>query len=192
MPALGQNRRAIYAETYFNIEMIDAVAGPVIDLIDHYGVAVLFLVFVLEGALVGKVIPTRTLFVAVVVAAGTNLLDFVPVLAAAVLGATVGQSVLFLLVRRYGIDLAEMEHVPIDADRMDRATGLLDRWGPAAVAVTNVLPVVRGSLIVPTAMSDTPCYRFSAWSMAGSAVYGGALVALAIGIESLVTLAGLF
>ncbi|QSG01423.1 DedA family protein [Natranaeroarchaeum sulfidigenes] len=172
--------------------MIDAAAGLTIDLVARYGVVVLFLVFVLEGALVGKVIPTRTLFVAVVVAMGTSLLDIVPVLAAAVLGATVGQSILFVLVRRREIDLAEIDLIPIDAGQVNRAEGWLDRWGSPAVAVTNVVPLARGSLIVPMALSDTSAYRFSAWSMAGSAVYGGALVGVAIGIESLAALAGLF
>ncbi len=171
--------------------MIDAAAGLAIDLVDRYGVVVLFLVFVLEGALVGKVIPTRTLFVAVVVAVGTSLLDVVPVLAAAVLGATVGQSILFVLVRRREIDLSEIDRIPIDAGQVNRAEGWLDRWGSPAVAVTNVLPLARGSLIVPMAMSDTSAYRFSAWSMAGSTLYGGALVGVAIGIESLAVLAGL-
>ncbi len=172
--------------------MIDAAAGLTIDLVARYGVVVLFLVFVLEGALVGKVIPTRTLFVAVVVAVGTNLLDIVPVMAAAVLGATVGQLLLFVLVRRRELDLAEIDRVPIDTRQVDRAEGWLDRWGSPAVAVTNVLPLARGSMIVPMAMSDTSAYRFSAWSMAGSTLYGGALVGIAVGIESLVTLVGLF
>lgn len=171
--------------------MIDAAAGQAIDLVDRYGVVVLFLVFVLEGALVGKVIPTRTLFVAVVIAVGTSLLDVVPVLAAAVLGATVGQSILFVLVRRREIEIAELDRVPVTADQLDRAEGWLDRWGSPALAVTNVLPLARGSLIVPMAMSDTPTCRFSAWSMAGSTVYGGALVVVAIGVESLAALAGM-
>lgn len=45
--------------------MLGPVIGAILALVGTYGAIILLGVFVLEGALVGKVIPTRTLFVGV-------------------------------------------------------------------------------------------------------------------------------
>lgn len=163
--------------------MFEALVDLAFGLVDRYGVAVLLLVFVLEGALVGKVIPTRTLFVGVVLALGSGLFDYASVFAAAVVGATLGQLLLFLLVRHTAVDPTEVDRLPVTETTVARAEGWLDRWGLAAVAVSNVLPGARGWVTVPTAMADVPSYRFSAYSLAGSALYAGALVAVAVGID---------
>ncbi len=167
--------------------MFEAALDVGLSLIDSYGVIVLFGVFVLEGALIGKLIPTRTLFVAVVLAAGTNLLDFAPVLVAAVLGATMGQLLLFILVRRLEVNPVEIDHIPIEEPHVDRAERWFDRYGPSAIAFSNVVPVARGSMTVPTAMTQVSGYKFSMYSFLGSTVYAGVLVVIASGIHELFT-----
>lgn len=149
----------------------------------RYGLVVLLFVFVLEGALVGKLIPTRGLFVAVVLAVGSGLFDYASIVAAAVIGATVGQSLLFLAIRYRGVDPTADDRFPLDDQIVERAERWFDRWGPVAVAAANVLPVVRGWMTVPTAMSRVPGYKFSAYSLVGSAAYSAGLVAIAIGID---------
>ncbi len=161
--------------------MLEGTLDLTLSMVDRYGLAVLLAVFVLEGALIGKIIPTRALLIAIVLAAGTGLLNYATVLVAAVLGATIGQSLLFLLVRHWDIDLAANPRVPIQDRHVDRADHWLERWGPAAIVFSNTLPVARGSMIVPTAMGDVPGYKFSAYSLVGSVVYTGALIALASG-----------
>ncbi len=166
--------------------MFEATLNGGLSLIESYGVVVLFLVFVLEGALIGKVIPTRTLFIAVLLAAGTSLLSFAPIFVAAVLGATVGQLLLFLLVRHLEIDPVESDRIPLEEPHLERADRWFDRWGAPAIAVSNVLPVARGSMTVPTAMTHTSGYTFSAYSLLGTTLYAGALVVLATGVGELV------
>ena len=160
--------------------------GPSIDailaLVGTYGAVVLLGIFVLEGALVGKLIPTRTLFVAAVLAVGVEAVAFLPMLAAAVVGATIGQLLLFVSVRRFGVDPAELSVIPGDGDRFDAPSRWLDRWGLPAVAVSNALPGTRGWLAVPTAGSSVSAPRFVAASFAGSTVYASALLAVALGV----------
>lgn len=150
-------------------------------LIVQYGLVLLLVVFVLEGALVGKLIPTRALFVAAVLAVGSD--GVVAVVAAAVVGATLGQLVLFGLVR---YTAAGPDALPgpdgLEGGRLDE---WFDRWGLSAVAVSNTLPVARGSLTVPAALSETTPVRFSASSLAGSAVYACGLLVVALGLEAL-------
>lgn len=163
--------------------MLESAFEVVLALVATYGVVVLLCVFVLEGALVGKLIPTRTLFVATVLAVGTDLVAFLPVVAAAVVGATLGQVLLFVSVRRFDVDPTESRVVPVTTDRVDDAGDWLDRWGLPAVVVSNALPGARGWLAVPTAGSSVPVSRFAAASLAGSTAYAAALVVVAFGLE---------
>jgi membrane-associated protein len=162
---------------------IDAGAS----LIAQYGLFALLVVFALEGALVGKVIPTRTLFVAAVLAIGTTTAGMVSVAAAAVAGATAGQVVLFALVRH--TDVASDRFVGNRAEESGRVVRWFDRWGLSAVALSNTLPVARGTLTVPAAMTDENAVRFSASSMIGSSVYACGLLAVGGGLELLLTFA---
>ncbi|WP_418285710.1 DedA family protein [Halorubrum sp. DTA46] len=162
--------------------MFGPAADAVLALVGTYGAVVLLGVFVLEGALVGKLIPTRTLFVAAVLAVGVDAVAFLPMLAAAVVGATIGQLLLFVSVRRFGVDPTTLAVIPGDGDRIEGADRWLDRWGLPAVAVSNALPGTRGWLAVPTASSAVSAPRFAAASLVGSTVYTSALLAVALGI----------
>lgn len=148
----------------------------------QYGLVVLLVVFALEGALVGKVVPTRILFVAAVLAAETSAVGVASVFVVAVVGATVGQVVLFATVRYTDLSLGAF-HDGLDSPAGARFTGWFDRWGLSAVAVSNALPVARGSLTVPAAMTDENALRFSASSMLGSSVYACGLLAVASGLD---------
>lgn len=162
--------------------MYGALAETGAGLIVQYGLLLLLAVFILEGALVGKLIPTRALFVAAVLAVGSD--GVVAVVAAAVVGATLGQVVLFGVVRYTTVG---SEAIP-GADGLEgsRLGEWFDRWGLSAVAVSNTLPVARGSLTVPAALSETTPIRFSASSLAGTAVYACGLLVVATGLEALV------
>jgi len=163
--------------------MLGSAFEAILALVGTYGAVVLLCVFVLEGALVGKLIPTRTLFVATVIAVGTDLIAFLPVVAAAVVGATLGQLLLFVSVRRFDVDPAASRLVPVASDRVDGAADWFDRWGLPAVAVSNTVPGIRGWLAVPSAGSSVSASRFTAASLMGSTAYAGVLVVVAFGLE---------
>jgi Uncharacterized membrane-associated protein len=146
--------------------MLDSSFETTLGLLETYGIAVLFCVFVLEGALVGKLIPTRTVFVAAILAVGSDVVAFLPVAAAAVVGATAGQCLLFVFVRRFGVDPTRIRVVPVADDGVDGPLRWLDRWGVPAVAVTNALPGTRSWIAVPTANSSVSTARFAAASQA--------------------------
>lgn len=162
--------------------MFGSSLDAILALVSTYGAVVLLGIFVLEGALVGKLIPTRTLFVAAVLAVGVEAAVFLPMLAAAVIGATIGQLLLFVSVRRFDVDPGALSVVPGDEDRFDAPSRWVDRWGLPAIAVSNALPGTRGWLAVPIAGSSVSAPRFMAASFAGSTVYASALLAVALGI----------
>lgn len=153
----------------------------------QYGLVVLVVVFALEGALVGKLIPTRVLFVAAVLAVGTTAVGVASVFAAAVVGATIGQFALFATVRYTDLTPARLQ-IGADPSAGGRVTGWLDRWGLSAVAISNVLPLARGSLTIPVAMTDEDALRFSASSLLGTSVYACGLLAVASGLDLAIAL----
>lgn len=176
--------------------MIDALVAAALDAAESYGVWVLFLLFVFEGALVGKLLPTRAVFVAVLLAVGTGWVGVASV-AAAVAGATAGQLLVFASVRHTGdgiesrlVDAGRGTRLAAVASGSGRAEQWLDRWGLPAVALSNALPLVRGSLTVPTALSEAPASGFLASSIAGTLAYVGALSGGALLVDGAIALAG--
>ena len=167
--------------------MLEGVVDVAFAFVDRYGPLALFCIFVLEGLLVGKLIPTRTLFVAAVVIVENATLELAVLAGAAILGATVGQTLLFAAVRLRGTAwLGRVPYVRATRDRVRRAERWFDRWGLPTVAVTNALPIVRGYPTIPVAISTVSWYRFPPVSMLGTTVYVGALTAIALGLEVLV------
>ena len=163
--------------------MFGSHAATILALVDSYGAVAVFAVFALEGALVGKVLPARTLFVASVVAVGVEVIAVLPVFAAAVVGATVGQLAVFVAVRRFDVDPTSLAMIPVGQGQLDGAGRWFDRWGLPAVAASNAVPGTRGWLAVPTAnASSVSTPRFAAASLVGSAVYAGALLAVGISV----------
>lgn len=167
--------------------MYDAVLDAIVGVIAQYGLFALLVAFSLEGALVGKLIPTRTLFVATVLALGIDTVGIASVVFVAVAGATLGQITLFGVIRRTGFTLESLPWVGGTAYQCG-VDDWFDRWGAKAVAFSNTLPVTRGSLTVPAAMTETDAIRFSASSMIGTSVYSVALVGVAIGIDAVLGL----
>ena len=164
--------------------MYEAAVATGAALLATYGPAVLLVAFVLEGAFVGKLIPTRALFIGAVLALGSDAVGVATVFVAAVVGATIGQLTVFWLVRRTGLDVEDIPG-PIDPATDGRLEHWFDRWGLPAVALSNSVPVARGSLVVPAAMTDTGTLRFSSAAVVGTSTYAGALVALAVGVDAL-------
>lgn len=174
-------RRPIYDDDRSPVVLaLTAEVGA--DLIVRYGLGVLFLIFALEGALIGKLIPTRTILFASVLVLGTTIFNLVPVALAAVLGATIGQLLLFVLIRYTAFEYESLESVGIDESHVTRAAGWFDRWGLPAVAVANILPIARGSMTIPAAASHKSVVQFAAVSLSGSVIYIVTLVVIADGI----------
>lgn len=167
--------------------MYEPVVETAVELVSTYGVVVLLIAFALEGALVGKLIPTRALFVGAVLLLGTDAIGIASVILATVVGATVGQLLVFALVRRTNLSAEDLPG-PVDPTSGSRLQRWFDRWGLPAVALSNTMPLTRGSLIVPAAMNDADALHFSSAAFVGTSVYAGGLVAIAAGLEFVLTL----
>lgn len=165
--------------------MIEVPLDAGLSSVERYGPVILFVAFVFEGAIVGKVIPTRTLFVGALLLVSGTIIDYLTTYLVAVLGATIGQVGLFTLLRHYDLRFEQLRVVPVNDRHVERAERWFNAYGLPAVAISNVLPVMRGTMTVPVAMSSASVVWFTLASGIGTVVYLGILVALALGIDDL-------
>jgi membrane protein DedA with SNARE-associated domain len=140
---------------------------------------VLFVVFVLEGAMLMYFMPSELVVPGALAVLGASPERVAAVLLVAVVGATVGQYALFRVARRLGREyLLESRWFRVGEDRLDRFEGWFDRWGPVVVPVSNALLFTRGMLTVPAGLADLDDRRFVVLSALGTAAFESALAGL--------------
>ncbi|MFB6160979.1 MAG: DedA family protein [Haloferacaceae archaeon] len=161
----------------------DGVAAmpPVLrDLVaSEYALAVLFLVFVLEGAMLMYFMPSELVVPGALALLGSSWGRVAAVLAVAVCGATAGQYALFRLARDAGRDrLLASRWFRVSDERLARFERWFDRWGAVVVPVSNALPFTRGMLTVPAGLADLDGRRFAGLSALGTLAFEAALAGL--------------
>lgn len=131
--------------------------------------AVLLAISVLEGAMLLRFMPSELVAPSALALIGSSVPDVVAVIAVTVVGTTVGQFVLFRLVRRGGRNyVLRKRWFPVDESRLDRIDGWFERWGAVAVPVSNTMLFVRGLLTIPAGLSDMNGRTFVVLSALGS------------------------
>ncbi len=165
------------------------------ELLARYWLPALFAIFILEGAMLLYFAPSESLVpVAVGLAASTDVAAATPavyalIVGTAVVGATIGQYLLFLLAKRWGRErLLAQPWFRVGADTLDRFDGWFARWGLLAVPVSNTLLFTRGMLTVPAGLAEMDDARFVALSALGTLVFESALALLTLGVLSSVAL----
>jgi len=173
----------VVAGTFFLLAVAGAVLFLVGDeefargLIQDYGLLALVFIFVLEGAMLLYFAPSEILVPAAIGAlAKTNGgYDWVMVgsiMLVAVVGATAGQTALFLLAKRAGREwLLEKPWFRIEESKLDRFDRWFERWGRPAVPVSNALLFTRGMLTVPAGIAEIDVREFAVLSALGTLVF---------------------
>jgi membrane protein DedA with SNARE-associated domain len=150
-------------------------------LLQRYGLAAVFLVFVLEGAMLLVFAPNESVVPLAVLALAESPVDVAVVVAVAVAGATVGQTALFVLARRGGREfLLQRRWIRVSEENLDRFDTWFDRWGPVAVPATNTMLFVRGMVTVPAGFSGMDLRTFVVLSALGTVVFESLLAGLAV------------
>lgn len=150
--------------------------------------AVLFGLCVLEGAMMLRFMPSELLVPSALYFMGASLSTVVVVVAIAVVGTTIGQVLLFGLVRKGGREwILERRWFPVSEPTLDRFDGWFERWGAIIVPVSNTSLFIRGVFTVPAGLSEMDASTFVLISaigslsfeviLAGLYVFGGHLLA---------------
>jgi Uncharacterized membrane-associated protein len=151
------------------------------ELLEQYGVLAVFVAFVLEGAMLLRFAPNESIVPLAVLGLADSTADVALIVAVAVVGATIGQTALFLVARRGGRELLlGRGWIRVSEDSLDRFDGWFDRWGPVAVPASNTMLFVRGLVTVPAGFSEMDARVFVALSALGTLVFETLLAALAL------------
>ncbi|MDQ2056168.1 MULTISPECIES: VTT domain-containing protein [Halobellus] len=157
---------------------LDAMPPRLLALLEsEWAYVALFGVFVLEGAMLMYFMPSELIVPGSLLLLGGDAL--LPVLAVAVLGATVGQYALFKVAQRGGREyLLAKSWFRIEESKLDRFDGWFERWGPIVVPVSNALLFTRGMLTVPAGFAEMDDRKFLGLSAVGTLVFEVALAGL--------------
>ena len=141
--------------------------------------AVFFGLAVLEGAMLLRFMPSELLVPSAIFFIGSSITDVATIVALAVVGTTIGQAVLFVVVRRGGRNyVLERRWIPVSESTLDRFDGWFERWGAIIVPLSNTSLFVRGVFTVPAGLSEMDRRTFVVLSALGSLSFQTILAAL--------------
>jgi membrane protein DedA with SNARE-associated domain len=152
----------------------------------QYAYLALLGVFVLEGAMLMYFMPSELMVPGALVLIGTSPGDIVLIIGIAVLGATVGQYVLFKLAKRGGREyLLQKRWFRVSESKLERFDGWFDRWGPIVVPVSNTLLFTRGMATVPAGLAELDDRRFLLLSAIGTLSFETILAGLYLAFDTM-------
>ena len=161
-------------------------------LLTRYWLLALFAIFILEGAMMLYFAPSESLVpAAIALTVTTDIAQATPqvyalIIGTAVLGATIGQYLLFLLAKRWGRDwLLDRPWFRISDERLQRFEGWFEKWGILAVPVSNTLLFTRGMLTIPAGLADMDDLTFIVLSALGTLSFQIILALVALGVIEL-------
>lgn len=148
-------------------------------LASELALVVLLAISILEGAMLLRFMPSELVAPSALALIGSSISDVVAVVAVTVIGTTLGQFLLFRLVRRGGRNyVLRKRWFPVNESRLDRVDGWFERWGAVAVPVSNTMLFVRGLLTIPAGLSDMDGRTFVALSALGSLSFQSIICAM--------------
>lgn len=164
-------------------------------LLQALAVPAIVLLFYLDGAIVGKLLPPAALYVTYVALASPSVGLLGGLAAACVLASTLGQLTIYrgfneespelVGIRRtvpYADRLPVVVKRRIGSRRMRFVTSLFDRYGGLGICTTNAVPGIRCLMAIPAGLSAYPVTRFLAVATVGNVLYLVVLTALARGL----------
>jgi len=163
--------------------MTDWLVDGSFELVLLVGLPALFVVFLLKGAIVGKILPTSIFLPGYVLVISASRLELVAILAVTSVAYFAGQLLVYRYARLYGVQVANMIPGTQITDReIKRSTGIFERYGGPGIFVTNCVPFLGGLLFVPAGMTRYPIRKTIAYGYPSTLLYQTVLVVAAIGV----------
>lgn len=145
------------------------VTAPIVDaglaFLDSFGLPALFVLFVVKGAIIGKPFPTSVLLPGYILVVSASTWTIGLAIAAASAGYVVGQLLIYVLARQYGLELIQsVPFVSISEAQLDRADRLFGQYSGAGVFITNLVPYVGTFIVIPAGMASYPIGRLTVYA----------------------------
>lgn len=166
---------------------MEALIEPLITLmeqwVEDYGYAAIFVLMLLESALVP--FPSEVTMLAGGFYAAEGSLDLFWVGFAGVMGNMVGSWIAYALGRKTGRAVLDRygRYVLIRSHDIDKAEMWWDRYGEVATFFSRLLPVIRTFISLPAGIAKMPLGKFSIYTFLGVVpwTYGLAYLGLVLG-----------
>jgi membrane protein DedA with SNARE-associated domain len=146
---------------------VEAAIARVRPLLERYGYPAVLVAVGVEG--MGIPAPGQTLLIAAAIEAAHGGLNIVAVLALAVLGAALGNSIGYLIGRIGGRPL--LQKLPISEARLDRVDALFRRHGGWFILVARFFDGSRQLNGIMAGMLEMPWWRFTFWNVLGALLF---------------------
>lgn len=163
------------------MEVISATIDVAYVAVKEVGLPVLVVIFLLKGALIGKIFPTSVFLPGYVLAVGATASEAAFVVVLVTAAHIVGQFVIYGGSRRYGHSfLSWLPFVDLtpESPALVRVEQWFDRYGGIAVFVTNVVPWSRGLIAIPAGVGQYPFGRYTLHVTTATIIYHSVYVAV--------------
>ena len=151
------------------------------EFLSQYGYLALFLVFILEGAMLLYFAPSESLVPIAVVFLANSPAEYALVICIAVFGATIGQYSLFLVAKRIGRE-GLLKKKWLNLEKFD---GWFYQWGAIVIPISNTMFFTRGMLTVPAGLAKMGDKKFIVLSALGTLVFETILALAALKLVTL-------
>lgn len=146
--------------------MLDAFVDAGFSLLLRFGLPMLFVLFILKGALVGKFFPTSVFLPGYIVAVSASDRLIVLSIGVASVGYAGGQLVIYLIAQRYGIEsIRSIPGVSFSEERLQRANQIFHKYSGAGIFVTNLVPYVGTFVMIPAGIASYPFERAAVYAL---------------------------
>ena len=147
--------------------------GPLVDaafsILLEFGHPMLFVLFVLKGAIVGKPLPTSVFLPGYLVAISATGRQLWLSIAVASVGYVCGQLLIYGLARRQGLEAVQsIRWIDLSDAQLRRADRFFSRYSGAGVVITNLVPYAGSFIMVPAGLASYPAVRLTVYALAST------------------------
>ncbi len=147
------------------------------------GIPFLITIFLLEGMLIGKIIPTDLIIPIALLGLGNSFPDYAFILLITASSSTLGQIILFKMLSKKGLEeVKNSKYIKIKNKHIDKADNYFEKYGEFSITISNCIPGVRGFLTIPAAIHGISIKKFASLSFTGTLILHIAIGSITLGL----------
>lgn len=161
--------------------MLSALTDSAFSLLLSVGLPALFVLFVLKGAIIGKLLPTSVFLPGYLVAISASRRTIGLSILVASLGYVCGQLLIYGVAYYRGIGaIRAIPGVTVSEEQLDRADELFQRYSGVGIFVTNLVPYVGTFIMIPAGITSYSLSRTTFYALTSTLLNYVLIVALVV------------
>jgi len=150
-----------------------------------FGYPMLFVLFLLKGAIIGKLLPTSVFLPGYIFATSLSSLSIVAAVTVAAVGYVCGQLLIYAIARWRGLEAVQsIPWVTVSDSQLERADNLFGQYSGPGIFLTNLIPYLGSFLCIPAGATSYPAGRLTAYALSSTVLnYVGIVIVVVGSIE---------